>query len=196
VQFFTWLGLFCMWIYFAPAIAHGIFGGEPGSAAYQRGIEWGGVCFATYNGVAFVFAFALVRLARRFSALVLHRACLAAAGLGLLSVALWHDPHWLLLSMAGVGIGWASILSMPYALLANAIPAERMGFYMGVFNFFIVIPQILAATVLGPIVDRVLHGHVLPAVLIGGASMLVAMVALSWVKPDAAATATPAVAAI
>jgi maltose/moltooligosaccharide transporter len=194
VQFFTWLGLFCMWIYFAPAIARGIFGGEPGSAAFQRGIEWGGVCFATYNGVAFAFAFALVRLARRFSALGLHRVCLLAAGLGLLSVPLWHDPRWLLVSMAGVGIGWASILSMPYALLANAIPAERMGFYMGVFNFFIVIPQILAATILGPVVERIWHGHVLPAVMLGGASMLVAMIALAWVKPDADGAVAPAIA--
>jgi maltose/moltooligosaccharide transporter len=185
VQFFTWLGLFCLWIYFVPAVARGIFGGVPGSAEYQRGVEWGGVCFATYNGVAFAFSFALIQLARRFSAIALHRVCLTAAGVGLLTVGLWHQPVWLLLSMAGVGVGWASILSMPYALLANAIPPDRMGFYMGVFNFFIVLPQIVAAAVLGPVVDHWLHGHALPVVLLGGASMLVAAAALAWVKPDA-----------
>jgi maltose/moltooligosaccharide transporter len=135
--------------------------------------------------VAFAFSFALIQLARRFSAIALHRVCLTAAGVGLLTVGLWHQPVWLLLSMAGVGVGWASILSMPYALLANAIPPDRMGFYMGVFNFFIVLPQIVAAAVLGPVVDHWLHGHALPVVLLGGASMLVAAAALAWVKPDA-----------
>ncbi|HVU31966.1 MAG TPA: MFS transporter [Opitutaceae bacterium] len=182
VQFFSWLGLFCMWIYFAPAIARAIFHGAPGTAAYDRGVEWGGVCFSTYNGVAFGFAFLLVPLARRFSALGLHAFCLTTAGLGLLAVALWQEYHLLLVSMVAVGIGWAGILSMPYALLANAIPAERMGFYMGVFNFFIVIPQIIAATILGPVVARFLGGDVMPAVMLGGASMLVAALALIRVK--------------
>jgi maltose/moltooligosaccharide transporter len=184
VQFFTWLGLFCLWIYFSPAIARSLFGGEPGTAAYQRGIEWGGICFATYNGVAFGFAFLLVRLARRFSALALHRACLVAAALGLLSAGFWSDPRWLLVSMVGIGVGWASILSMPYALLANAIPAARMGFYMGVFNFFIVLPQIVAATLLGPVVTHVFGGMAIRAVTVGGISMLIAAVALSWVRDE------------
>lgn len=185
VQFFTWLGLFCLWIYFAPAIARSVFGGEPGTPAYQRGVEWGGVCFATYNGVAFAFAFALIPLARRYSARAIHRVALVAAALGLLTVGVWRDPVWLLLSMVGVGIGWASILSMPYALLANALPPARMGFYMGVFNFFIVLPQIAASTLLGPVVARFFHGQALYAVMLGGASMLLAALALSWVHPDA-----------
>lgn len=184
VQFFTWLGLFCMWLYFAPAVAHRIFGGTPGSPAYQRGVEWAGLCFSTYNGVAFGFAFVLIALARRFSALALHRVCLTVAGVGLLAVGVWRSPDWLLVSMVGVGIGWAGILSMPYALLANAIPADRMGFFMGVFNFFIVLPQIVAAAVLGPIVAHVLHGRAMPVVMLGGVSLLVAAVALTWVKPE------------
>jgi maltose/moltooligosaccharide transporter len=190
VQFFSWLALFCMWIYFTPAIARGVFGGEPGTAAYQRGVEWGGVCFATYNGVAFVVAFGLVALANRgIPAKTLHRAGLLCAGAGLASVGLVRTPELLLLSMTGVGIGWATILSMPYALLSNAIPAHRMGFYMGVFNFFIVLPQILAATVLGPVVSQLLGGRALPVVIGGGACMIVAALALSRVddpKPTAA----------
>lgn len=184
VQFFTWFGLFCLWIYFAPAIARSLFGGEPGSAAYQRGVEWGGVCFATYNGVAFAFAFALIPLARRYSARGIHRGCLLAAALGLLAVGVWTDPLWLLLSMVGVGIGWASILSMPYALLANAIPPARMGFYMGIFNFFIVLPQIAASALLGPVVARAFAGEAIHAVMLGGGSLLLAAIALSWVRPD------------
>ncbi len=185
VQFFTWLGLFCMWIYFTPAIARGVFGGSPGSPEYQRGLEWGGVCFAVYNGTAFVVAFILVALAGRgVPAKLLHRCGLLCAGVGLCSVGVVKTPEVLLLSMAGVGIGWATILSMPYALLANAIPAKQMGFYMGVFNFFIVLPQILAATLLGPAVKHLLGGHAMTAVVIGGGCMVLAAVALSWVSEE------------
>jgi maltose/moltooligosaccharide transporter len=185
VQFFTWLGLFCMWIYFTPAIARNVFHGTPGSPAYQSGLEWGGVCFATYNGTAFVVSILLVLLARRgLSAKTMHRIGLICAGAGLCSVALVQTPGLLLLSMVGVGIGWATILSMPYALLANAIPPRQMGFYMGVFNFFIVLPQILAATLLGPVVEYVLGGQAVLAVLFGGLCMLGAAAALSWVPVE------------
>ncbi|MGA7723693.1 MAG: MFS transporter [Opitutaceae bacterium] len=182
VQFFTWLGLFCLWLYFTPAVALRFFGGAAGSPSYTRGVEWAGVCLATYNGVAFAVSFALVALARvGVGTRALHRAGLICAGAGLLSVGLWTDPHLLILSMVGVGIGWAAILSMPYALLANAIPPEKMGFYMGVFNFFIVLPQIVAAAVLGPIVSHLLGGKGMPVVLAGGACFIVAAVGLSWV---------------
>ncbi len=185
VQFFTWLGLFCMWIYFTPAIARTVFGGLPGSPEYQRGLEWGGVCFAVYNGVAFGVAFLLVALARRgVSAKLMHRVGLVFAGAGLVSVGFVSNPELLLLSMAGVGVGWATILSMPYALLANAIPPRQMGFYMGVFNFFIVLPQILAATLLGPVVQHLLGGRPIVAVMLGGGSMLLAAAALTWVPSE------------
>ncbi len=191
VQFFTWLGLFCMWIYFTPAIAHRIYGGTPGTPAYLRGVEWGGICFATYNGVALAFSFVLVALGRRgIPSRLLHAIGLVSAGLGLLAVGVWQHPGGLLVSMAGVGIGWATTLSMPYAMLANAIPAARMGFYMGVFNFFIVLPQILAATVLGPVVQRFFGGESLPAVLLGGGSMLLAALSLLRVPAN---DATPSV---
>jgi maltose/moltooligosaccharide transporter len=182
VQFFTWLGLFCMWIYFTPAIAREVFGGAPGTPEYQRGVEWGGLCFATYNGVAFVVSFALVFLANRgMPAKALHRAGLLCAAVGLGSVAFVKSPALLIVGMALVGIGWATILSMPYALLANSIPPRQMGFYMGVFNFFIVLPQILAATLLGPVVSNLLGGRAMLAVLAGGGCMLIAAIALSWV---------------
>lgn len=192
VQFFTWLGLFCMWLFFAPAIARGLFGGTPGDAAYQEGVEWGGVCFAMYNGTAFVFAFALVVLARRFSARTLHTVCLTCAGLGLASAAVVDRPGLLLLGMAGVGIGWASILSMPYALLAGALPPARMGFYMGVFNIFIVLPQILAATVLGPTVAWAFGERAMPVVILGGIALLIAAaVTALFVHPDSDTTTAP-----
>ena len=174
VQFFTWFALFCMWLYFVPAVALKVFHGAPGSEAYQRGNEWGGVCFSVYNGVAFGFAFVLLALVRFFSARSIHRVCLLCGGAGLLLVVGLRQQHALLASMTLVGIAWASILSMPYAMLSNAIPGSQMGFYMGVFNFFIVIPQILASLGLGLVMKHLLGNNPMNAVLVGGCSMVLA----------------------
>ena len=174
VQFFTWFALFCMWIYFVPAVATKIFGGTPGSPEFQRGSEWGGVCFSIYNGTAFGFAFLLLALVRRFSARSIHRVCLIAGGSGLALATVVQNPGLLIIAMVLVGIAWASILSMPYAMLANAIPPQKMGFYMGVFNFFIVLPQILASAGLGLLMERVLGNNPMNAVLLGGGSMILA----------------------
>jgi maltose/moltooligosaccharide transporter len=189
VQFFTWLGLFCLWLYFTPAIARNVFDAMPGTPAFQEATEWGGVCFLIYNGVALAFSFALLPLARRFSARGIHLACLCAGGAGLLSVGWWNEPRLLLVSMVGVGIAWASILSMPYAMLANAIPAARMGFYMGVFNFFIVLPQILASTLFGPLVREFFDGMAMPVMRLGGISMLLAAATLVFVREESKASA-------
>jgi maltose/moltooligosaccharide transporter len=174
VQFFTWFAMFCMWIYFVPAVATVVFGGVPGSAAYQQGNEWGGVCFSVYNGTAFVFAFVLLAVVKWFSPRTIHRLCLIAGGVGLILAVVFHQQYLLLLSMVLVGIAWASILSMPYAMLSNSIPAEKMGFYMGVFNFFIVLPQILASAGLGLLMTHVLGENPMNAVLLGGCSMILA----------------------
>jgi maltose/moltooligosaccharide transporter len=184
VQFFTWFALFCMWIYFVPAVATKVFHGAPGSPEYQRGNEWGGVCFSVYNGTAFVFAFGLLALVRRFSARAIHRVCLLCGGGGLILAFAVHQQYLLLFSMALVGVAWASILSMPYAMLSNAIPAEKMGFYMGVFNFFIVIPQILASLGLGTLMKCVLGDNPMNAVLLGGCSMIAAGLCVGFVSKD------------
>jgi maltose/moltooligosaccharide transporter len=141
---------------------------------YQEGVAWGGVCFATYNLVAFGFAFLLLGLVARLSARSIHIACLVLGGLGLLSVVAIRDGSTLLLAMVGVGIAWASILSMPYAMLSNALPASKMGFYMGVFNFFIVLPQIVASVGLGFVMERFFGNDATRALILGGASMLLA----------------------
>lgn len=184
VQFFTWFALFCMWIYFVPAVATKVFGGRPGSAEYQAGSEWGGVCFSIYNGTAFVFAFVLLGLVGVFSARGIHRVCLVCGGTGLILAVALHEQHWLVGSMILVGIAWASILSMPYAMLSNAIPGHKMGFYMGVFNFFIVIPQILASLGLGPLMKAVLGDNPMNAVLLGGGSMILAGLCVGFVPRD------------
>lgn len=181
VQFFSWFAFFCMWIYFVPAVATRVFGGVPGSAEFQAGSEWGGVCFSVYNGTAFVFAFVLLALVRRYTARSIHRACLAAGGVGLMLAVAFQQQYLLLGSMVLVGIAWASILSMPYAMLSNAIPSEKMGFYMGVFNFFIVLPQILASLGLGLMMKHFLGNNPMNAVLLGGCSLVVAAIAVSVV---------------
>src|SRR5262249_30610698 len=121
VQFFTWFALFCMWIYFVPAVATRVFGGTPGTPEYQSGNEWGGLCFSVYNGTAFVFSFILLALVQRFSARAIHRVCLLCGATGLILAFVFRDRYLLLGSMVLVGIAWASILSMPYAMLSNAI---------------------------------------------------------------------------
>ena len=179
VQLFTWLGLFCMWLFFVPATARHVFGAtDPQSDLYTQGIEWGGFTFAFYSITCFIVALALPRIAEVTSRKAVHAGALVCGAMGLLSVYFIHDRYLLLLSMVGVGIAWASILSMPYAILSTALPPERMGLYMGVFNFFIVIPEIVAALGFGPL-SRALFGAGNPDaplyfVLLGGVCLLVA----------------------
>jgi maltose/moltooligosaccharide transporter len=182
VQFFSWFAFFCMWIYFVPAVATRVFGGIPGSKEFLEGNEWGGVCFSVYNGTAFLFSFILLALVRKFSARAIHRACLAAGGVGLMLVVVMPQQYILLGAMLLVGVAWASILSMPYAMLANAIPAEKMGFYMGVFNFFIVLPQILASLGLGLLMKHTLGNNPMNAVALGGVSLIIASASTVFVK--------------
>ena len=175
VQLFTWLGLFCMWLYFSTAVATEIFGAADASAPrYQEGIEWAGVCFSAYSLVCFLFAFVLPPLADRVGRKATHALCLLAGAVGLGSVAVIADPTWLLASMVGVGIAWASILSMPYAILAGSIPEGKTGIYMGIFNFFIVIPEIVASLGFGWVMSSLLGNDRMAAVVAGGASLAIA----------------------
>ena len=187
VQFFTWLGLFCMWMFFVPAVARHVFGAtDPSSELYARGAEWGGLTFAFYSITCFAVAFALPKVAAATSRKTTHAIALVCGAAGLLSVTLIHNQYVLLLTMVGVGIAWASILSMPYAILSGAIPAARMGVYMGVFNFFIVIPEILASLGFKHLI-RLLFGADNPntplyMVTMGGGSLLIAAACVTLVR--------------
>jgi maltose/moltooligosaccharide transporter len=182
VQVATWLGLFCMWLYFPVAVARNVFGAvDTASHEYQRGVEWAGICFGAYSAVCFLFSFALPGIARRLGRKGTHAACLLAGAAGLFSVSVISSPGWLLLSMAGVGIAWASILSMPYAMLAGALPAERTGVYMGIFNFFIVIPEIVASLGFGWVMANLLDNNRMAAVIAGGLFLAVAAVLVARV---------------
>jgi len=187
VQFFTWLGLFCMWLHFSNAVPV-IFGsGDPESDLFKRGAEWAGVCYATKDAVTFLAAFGLMAAARRLDRRLVHGICLALGGLGLLAVGFIHGEeqrYLLLAALALGGVAWASILSMPYAILAGALPAGRIGVYMGIFNFFIVLPEILAALFFGPLVKNYLHGNLVYAVMAGGVCMFIAAGMLAWVPAE------------
>ena len=175
VQFFSWFALFAMWIYATAAVTGTHFGSsDPQSAAYNEGANWVGVLFAAYNGFAALAAIAIPWMVRRIGLRHSHLVNLCLGGAGLLSIGFIRDPQWLLLSMAGVGIAWASILSLPYALLSDSLPAGKMGVYMGIFNFFIVIPQLVAASILGFLLEAFLGGEPLQALAVGGISLLVA----------------------
>jgi maltose/moltooligosaccharide transporter len=175
VQFFSWFGLFSMWLYTTAGVTAHIYGTtDPKSVLYNEGADWVGVCFAVYNGVAALVAFGLPWLARLTSRKVTHLICLFMGGIGLVSIYFINDPNLILVSMVGVGIAWASILAMPYAMLAGALPSNKMGYYMGVFNFFIVIPQLVAATILGYLLGRFFGGEAIYALMIGGASFVLA----------------------
>lgn len=175
VQFFSWFALFGMWIYSTAAVTQHIYGtSDTTSALYNEGADWVGVLFAMYNGFAAVTAFLLPWLARRTSRKTVHMISLIFGGLGLVSFYVITDPNILLVSMVGVGLAWASILSMPYAILAGALPPEKMGIYMGIFNFFIVLPQITAAGILGFIMRSVFGNEAIFGLIIGGVSMMIA----------------------
>lgn len=178
VQFFSWFGLFAMWIYTTPAVAAFHFGAlDTHSAAYNRGADWVGVLFGVYNGVAALAAFALPLLAARISRRGAHAVSLILGALGLAAFRFIHDPNLLWISMVGVGVAWASILSMPYSILSSVLPSRKMGVYMGIFNFFIVIPQLVAATILGLILRRWFEDSAIVALLFGAGSMVLAALA-------------------
>jgi len=183
VQIATWLGFFCMWLYFPVAVATNVFGApDPTSPLYQRGVEWAGLCFGAYSAVCFAFAFFLPPLARRRGLKRTHFICLLAGAAGLLSVAVIRNPNLLLLSMVGVGIAWASTLSMPYSMLAGSIPPSRTGVYMGIFNFFIVIPEIVAALGFGWVMSHLLNNNRMAAVVAGGVFLALAALLVTRVN--------------
>ena len=175
VQFFSWFALFAMWIYTTPAVTHHIYGAtDPSSELYNQGADWVGVLMAVYNGFAAIMAFFIMWIAKLTNRKTVHMISLIIGGISFASFYFIKDPNLLLVSELGIGLAWASILAMPYAILAGSLPAEKMGVYMGIFNFFIVIPQITAAAILGFFVKNIVGGEAIYALLLGGASMIIA----------------------
>ncbi len=175
VQFFTWPGLFLMWFYYTTAVATNIYGGvNNADPVYAKGADFAGLTLAFYNVVTFVFAFILPSIADKLGRKTTHAICLLFGALGLISVGWVKDPKMLYLSMTGVGIAWTSILSMPYAMISGSLPRDKIGIYMGIFNFFIVLPEIIASLGFGSIMKNVLNNDRVLAVQIGGVLFIIA----------------------
>lgn len=184
VQFFTWFGLFSMWIYTIPAVAARHYGTNvAASPAYDAGADWVGLLFAGYNGVAAFVALLLPALAARIGRRLSHASCLMLGAAGLAGFLLIDDPGLLWISALGIGCAWASIMSMPYALLASAVPAHKAGVYMGIHNIFLVLPQLVAATILGPLIARMFAGEAIYALALSAGSFLLAA-ATTFAIPD------------
>lgn len=185
VQFFSWFGLFAMWIYMTPAVAEHIYKLPPGdtvSEQYADAGNWVGILFSIYNVVAAVYALCLPAIARRITKKMAHAISLAAGGIGLLSIYFISDPNLLIISMIGIGLAWGSILAMPYAILSTAIPAKKMGVYMGIFNFFITLPQLVIGFVGGPLIKSIFHNQVIYAVVLAGIFMLCGALSVMFIR--------------
>ncbi len=183
VQFFSWFALFALWIYTTAAVTSHIYGtSDTTSQLYNDGADWVGVSFAAYNGFAAVLAFLLPVLAKFTSRKVVHMISLTGGGLGLISIYFISNPVFLIVSMVGVGLAWASILSMPYAILTGSLPPKKMGVYMGIFNFFIVIPQIVAASLLGFMTRELFNDQAILSIVTGGFSMILAAILVLFVN--------------
>ncbi len=185
VQFFSWFGLFGMWVFATPAIASHIYGldiTDTHSKGFQDAGDWVGILFGVYNLVSAIYAFFLPAIAKKIGRKRTHSYSLIIGAIGLLSLYVLPDKNWLILSMIGVGIAWASILAMPYAILAGSIPARKMGVYMGIFNFFIVLPQILNALIGGPMVKHLYNDKPIFALVLSGVSFIIAALLVSRVK--------------
>ncbi|WP_138429554.1 MFS transporter [Fodinibius saliphilus] len=187
VQFFSWFALFAMWIYTTAAVTSHIYGtSDTTSMLYNEGADWVGICFAIYNGFAALIAFALPKLAKWSSRKIVHAASLLIGGVSLAGIYFVSDPMMLVVPMLGIGLAWGSILAMPYAILSGAIPSTKMGVYMGLFNFFIVIPQIVAASILGTMLRNFFGGEAIYALIAGGVSLTIAAAMMVFVDDKAA----------
>lgn len=188
VQFFTWTALFCMWIYFPVAVAWNILGAtSTDSDVYKQGIQLANDCLAQSSVVGLLAGLAFLWLGRWVSARTIHGVSLILGALTLLAVHWIRDPSLLVLSFTGIGIASASIVSMPYAMIASALPAHRMGVYMGIFNFFIVIPQILIAVILSRVMEHFPSVSRMSVVFFGGVCLLVAALLTFTVRERAQA---------
>jgi maltose/moltooligosaccharide transporter len=184
VQFFSWFALFSMWVFSTSAIATHVYDlpvDDTSSLTFNKAANWVGIIFGVYNGVSAIYALCLPFIAAKLGRKLTHSLSLAAGGVGLISIYFIHDPNLLLFSMVGVGIAWASILAMPYAILAGSIPPLKMGIYMGVFNFFITLPQIVNGIIGGPIVKYIYGSQAIYSLVMAGVFLLLAALSVRFV---------------
>ncbi len=185
VQFFSWFALFSMWVFTTPAVAQHIYKVMPGdttSAQFADAANWVAFLFGIYNGISAVYALVLPWIADKTSRKIAHAFSLVCGGVGLLSIYFITNPDHLIYSMIGIGLAWGSILSMPYAILSSSIPARKMGVYMGIFNFFITMPQIVNGFFGGMIVKRFYNGEAIYAIVLAGIFMILGAISVLYIQ--------------
>jgi len=188
VQFFSWFALFSMWVFSTSAIAHHVYGlpiNDHSSVEFQNAANWVGVIFGVYSGVSAIYAIFLPRIAKMIGNKATHAISLIAGGIGLISIYFISEPNMLIFSMVGVGMAWASILAMPYAILAGSIPMSKMGVYMGIFNFFITLPQIVSGIIGGSLVKYLYGGNAIYAIVVAGFFFIAGSISVLWIKEQA-----------
>ncbi|MCF8326516.1 MAG: MFS transporter [Leadbetterella sp.] len=185
VQFFSWFGLFCMWVNTVPAIAQHIYGlpeSDHSSVMFNDAGDWVGILFGVYNGISAIYAFILPSLAKKISRKKTHALSLIAGAIGLISIYFAANEYWLLFSMIGIGIAWGSILAMPYAILGGVLPVHKIGVYMGIFNLFITIPQIISSISGGFLIKYLFGGQAILMLILGGICFLIAAISVNFVE--------------
>jgi maltose/moltooligosaccharide transporter len=188
-QFFTWVALMCMWTQHNSAITKHIF--LPRGLTPEDANIWNGVCFGTYNIVCFLFSLFLIPLSGRLGLRLTHGLCLAIGGIGLALIPSLTDQYQLLIPMICVGIAWASILAIPYTIVSSDIPPDKMGLFMGVFNLFVVVPQVVATQALGPIMNAQFQGNPVPVMTVGGLCFILAALSMTLVRPVQTCSSAP-----
>ncbi|MDP2722353.1 MAG: MFS transporter [Bacteroidales bacterium] len=183
VQFFSWFALFSMWVYTTPAVARHFYGAiDPASEAYQEAGNWVGILFGVYNGVSAIIALSLPKMAKKLGRRTTHALALTLGGISFISFLFFTDPVYLIIPMIGIGIAWGSILSMPYAMLANSIPPKQMGVFMGLFNMSITIPQIINGVFGGFILTFAFQGDPIYSIVMAGVLMILGAVSTFFVQ--------------
>ena len=183
VQFFSWFALFSMWVYTTPAVAAHFYGTtDANSVDFQTAGDWVGILFGIYNGVSAIIALSLPKVAKRIGRKATHSLALTIGGISFLSFLIIPNPDLLIYPMIGIGIAWGSILAMPYAMLANAIPAKQMGMFMGLFDMSITIPQIINGIFGGIILENLFHDNALYSIVLAGVFMILAAISTFFVN--------------
>lgn len=183
VQFFSWIALFGMWVYTTPAVAQQIFNEtDPNTELFQTAGDWVGILFGVYNFVAMLFALFLIPISNKLGRKTTHAIALTIGAISLISIGFITNKNLLILPMVGVGIAWASILAMPYAMLAPNLPQNKMGVYMGIFNFFITIPQIVNALFSGLILKYCFASNSVWMLVLSGCFLILGACSVMYIK--------------
>lgn len=184
-MFFQWYAMFIYWQFIAFSLSRSLFGtSDTGTEGFREAGLVVGQIGAFYNFIAFIGAIALIPIVRKMGVKPVHALCLVASGAAMLAIPNIDNKILLFIPMLGIGIGWAGMMGNTYIMLANSIPPERNGIYMGIFNMFIVIPMLIETLTMPLIYEPLLGGDARNAIMLGGIMMICGAVATLFIKLD------------